>query len=180
MIKGIRGDVVSKNINFCDVLTPAGIIFRVHISLNCYSKLTPNVQLFTSYIVKEDSHSLYGFLDEQEQQMFEMLIKINGIGPKVGMAICSTFAPSDFAKILSQKDQNALLAVPGIGKKSAGLILVSLSDFLPMAEDSITYQARLALENLGFKKDKILNVLSKCQETSLEGLIKEALLKLNN
>ena len=117
--------------------------------------------------------------------MFEMLLKVNGVGPKVATAICSTFTPQTFAQIVQSGDANALTKVPGIGKKSAGVILVQLGAFssdLLQGRASPTTRARqdavLALESLGFKREQIDKVLATCQADDTGELVKEALKKM--
>jgi Holliday junction DNA helicase RuvA len=97
--------------------------------------------------------------------MFDTLLKINGVGPKVALAVCSTFTPETFAKIVSAKDVAMLKRVPGIGPKAASRILVELADFIVQEEEegssnSAQLEAALALESLGFKKDAIKKALS--------------------
>jgi len=182
MISGISGKVIKKEIAFVDVLTNSGVVYRVYTSLNCRAAIKKeDVFLNTTLIVKEDSLSLFGFVDVNEQKMFEMLLKINGVGPKVAMAICSTFLPTEFAKIIENKDVASLKKVPGIGPKSAGVILVQLGGFVTNLDEDISpstkshTEASLALESLGFKKEAISKVLQKCKSTDTESLIKEAL-----
>jgi Holliday junction DNA helicase RuvA len=116
--------------------------------------------------------------------MFEMLLKVNGVGPKVAMAICSTFSPPAFAEVIVNQDLKTITKVPGIGKKSGGLILVQLGEFsaqLAVTDESpktqAVYDATLALESLGFKKEMINKVLGQCSGSSVEELVKEALVK---
>ena len=81
-------------------------------------------------LIKEDSNNLYGFLDSNEKKLFDTVIKINGVGPKAAMAICSTFTPSSFAEIVETSDVTMLKRVPGIGPKGASRILVELTGFV--------------------------------------------------
>ena len=110
-------------------------------------------------------------------------IKINGVGPKVALAICSTFTPSSFAQIITNNDVNMLKRVPGIGPKGASRILVELSGFIADADagdeiSNINLEASLALESLGFKKDIVATTLKTCSSTSTSELVREALKKL--
>ena len=180
MIAGIRGKVFQKRVN--SVLVEAnGVIYEVIVSLNSFSQIKDEVFLYISEIVREDSYYLYGFCDENEQKMFDTLIKINGVGAKVAMAICSTFTPQTFSSIIQTKNLSALKQVPGIGPKSASRILVELNDF-SIGEieegDTILPEAITALEGLGFKKDAITKVLKGVKVTSTEEAIKLALKKL--
>jgi holliday junction DNA helicase RuvA len=181
MIAGIVGKIIKKGPTYVDLFTAGGVIYRVFISVNGYSAInSEEVKLVTTPIYREDAQLLYGFLDENEQRMFEMLIKINGVGPKVAMAVCSTFVPSTFAQIVQDKDINALKRVPGIGPKSAGVIMVQLGGFsVDMERQSPTNksydEASQALESLGFKKEAIKKVLKECKSTDTGELVKEAL-----
>jgi Holliday junction DNA helicase RuvA len=184
MIVGIIGNIVHKEPTQLHI-DVNGIVYQVFVSLNCSGAIkTDKVNLFTTYIVKEDSQSLYGFVDINEKKLFDTVIKINGVGPKVALAICSTFTPSSFAQIVSSKDIGTLKRVPGIGPKGASRILVELDGFVANGDtDELnsgtnSSEAALALESLGFKKDQINKVLSTCQATSTAELVKEALKKL--
>ncbi len=180
MIVGIEGKVEHKEPTHLHI-NVNGVIYQVGISLNCSGAIsTDDIKLFTTYIVKEDSQSLYGFIDINEKKLFDTVIKINGVGPKVALAICSTFTPSSFAQIVANKDVATLKRVPGIGPKGASRILVELSGFVvdgnsdEMQGASVS-EAVQALESLGFKKDQISKVLSKCSATTTSELVKQAL-----
>jgi len=184
MIVGINGKVVYKEPSFVHI-NVNGIVYEVFISLHTFSVLQKDeVSLFTIQIIREDANLLYGFMDMNEKKLFARFIKINGVGPKVAMAICSTYTPSQFATVLSNKDVKAIQKVPGIGPKSAGRILVELNGFdaemLQSATDTPTKtaaynEASEALEALGFKKDKISKALSACEGEDTASLVKGAL-----
>ncbi|AXX91819.1 Holliday junction branch migration protein RuvA [Malaciobacter molluscorum LMG 25693] len=185
MIVGIEGKIEKKEPTLLH-LNVNGLIYEVFVSINCSSKITNNeVKLFTTHIIREDAQTLYGFLDINEKKLFDTVIKINGVGPKVALAICSTFTPSSFAQIVSANDVSMLKRVPGIGPKGASRILVELSGFVVDADASddntnatITLEASLALESLGFKKDIVAKILKTCTSTNTSDLVKEALKKL--
>ena len=180
MIVGIEGKVEHKEPTHLHI-NVNGIIYQVFVSLNCSSSLTTTeVKLFTTYIVKEDSQSLYGFVDINEKKLFDTVIKINGVGPKVALAICSTFTPTSFAQIVTSKDVATLKRVPGIGPKGASRILVELSGFVvdgnsDEVSGASVSEAVQALESLGFKKDQINKVLATCSATTTADLVKQAL-----
>ena len=182
MIVGLNGSVEYKEPAFVHIEV-SGVVYEVFISLQSFSALgNGEVKLFTSHIIREDAQLLYGFIDISEKKLFERLIKINGVGPKVAMAICSTYTPSQFATVITNKDINGVKKVPGIGPKSAGRILVELNGFdveLLSSSDEPKNQAfseaSEALESLGFKKDKISKVLSTCSGDDTASLVKEAL-----
>lgn len=182
MIVGLRGKVIEKEPSFVHIEV-GGVIYEVFISLQAFSALREDeVRLHTTHIIREDAQLLYGFLDKGEKTLFEKLLKINGVGPKVAMAICSTYTPSQFAVVINNKDIKAVQLVPGIGPKSAGRIFVELNGFdaeLVASKSPTTTkifdQATEALESLGFKKDKISKVLSECRSDDTASLVKEAL-----
>jgi len=179
MIAGLKGNVFKKRINSI-LVDVNGVIYEVMVSLNSYSSLNGEIFVYITEIIREDSYTLYGFSDENEKKMFDTLIKINGVGPKVALAICSTFTPSTFASIVQTKNVSALKQVPGIGPKSASRILVELSDFSVEDEETnvgVT-EAITALESLGFKKDDITKAIKDIKANSTEEIVKEALKKL--
>jgi holliday junction DNA helicase RuvA len=181
VIVGLEGKIVHKEPSFVHV-NVSGVIYEVFISLHSFAGLgNDGVKLFTSHVIREDAQLLYGFLEMSEKKLFERLIKISGVGPKVAMAICSTYSPAQFATVLHNKDINGVKKVPGIGPKSAGRILVELNGFdtellsTPTPENQAFNEASEALESLGFKKDKIAKALSGCSANDTASLVKEAL-----
>jgi Holliday junction DNA helicase RuvA len=185
MIVGLVGKIIKKEPTLLNI-NVNGIIYEVFVSLNCSSKIiNDDITLVTTHIIREDSQTLYGFLDSNEKKLFDTVIKINGVGPKVALAICSTFTPSSFSKIVSDNDVSMLKRVPGIGPKGASRILVELSGFIIDSEyedenssASNSFEAALALESLGFKKDIVSKVLKTCTSSTTSDLVKEALKKL--
>lgn len=164
-----------------------GIIYGVHISTNTSyainSQKEQKITLLISEIIREDAHLLFGFLEEIEKITFERLIKINGVGPKVALAILSTYTPQTFGKIIQDKDITALQRVPGIGAKGAGKIMVDLAGFFSELMESenipknqgIHNEALLALQSLGFKVTDITKVLKTIHSSTTQEIIKEAL-----
>jgi Holliday junction DNA helicase RuvA len=182
MIVGIEGTIEKKEPTRVH-LNVGGLIYEVFISINTFHALeSEKVKLYTIQIIREDAHSLYGFANESEKEMFAQLIKINGVGPKVGLAICSTYTPSSFASIVQANDVSSLKRVPGIGPKGASRILVELSNFVVSSADDNAApsqaEAAMALESLGFKKEQIIKVLSGIHATDTGEIVKEALKKL--
>ena len=183
MIVGLVGRVVKKEPTSLQ-LNVGGVIYEVFVSLNCSSKIiSDEITLEITEIIREDAHNLYGFLDSNEKKLFDTVIKINGVGPKVALAICSTFTPSSFAQIVTSNDVNMLKRVPGIGPKGDSRILVELSGFIVDGASSdeatnINIEASLALESLGFKKDIVTTILKSCTSTTTAELVREALRKL--
>ena len=184
MIIGIEGTIEKKE-PMAVHLNCNGLIYEVFISINSSTALdNKKAKLHTTQIIREDAHTLYGFVELSEKQMFDQLIKINGVGPKVGLAICSTYTPSSFVQIVEAKDVNALKRVPGIGPKGASRILVELSNFIVDEGGSASNtspargEASMALESLGFKKDQINKVISSIESDDTSEILKLALKKL--
>ena len=182
MIVGIEGEVVYKEPTVLHI-NVNGLIYEVNVSINSSSAInSTNVRLHISQIIREDANLLFGFVSKDEKRMFDTLLKINGVGPKVALAVCSTFTPETFAKIVSSKDVAMLKRVPGIGPKAASRILVELADFIVSSQEednnsSAIIEASMALESLGFKKDAIKKALQGESGTT-EELVKIALKKL--
>jgi len=186
MIVGLRGSIIYKEPGIAHI-DVNGVVYEVFISLQSYAALGDEVFLHTTHIVREDAQLLYGFVTKAEKALFERLIKISGVGPKVAMAICSTYTPSQFATVISSNDIKGIKRVPGIGPKSAGRILVELNGFdeeLLQSSENIApankahEEAMQALEALGFKKDQVAKVLASCSGEDTASLVKEALKQL--
>ena len=184
MIVALEGIIEKKEPTRLEI-NVNGVVYEVFVSLNCTNKIdSTKIKILITHIIKDDGQTLYGFWDTTERKLFATLIKINGVGPKVALAICSTFTPETFAEIISNKDITMLKKVPGIGPKSASRILVELSGFGieaieqdsdKMGQNSHMNDAVLALESLGFKKENISKVIVKCTSNSTADIVKEAL-----
>jgi len=192
MICGLIGEVytleamrVGLNVN--------GVIYSVALSLQTSSKLTLNkpANLLITQIIREDANLLFGFLDRFEQMTFERLLRVNGVGPKVALAILSAFSPEDFSNIITDKDIEKLKKVTGVGAKSAGRILLDFAGFfaniadfsqsqnnktpLTQPQTNAKSEASLALESLGYKPSDIKKVIQNINTEKTEEIIKEAL-----
>lgn len=182
MLVGINGTIEKKEPTRVHI-NVNGLTYEVFISINTFHAIEDSsVKLHTVQIIREDAHTLYGFFTESEKQMFTQLIKINGVGPKVGLAICSTYTPSSFVSIVEANDVASLKRVPGIGPKGASRILVELSNFIvdTSIESGTPSQAEaaMALESLGFKKEQVIKALSGITASNTGDIVKEALKKL--
>lgn len=182
MIVGIQGVLEHKEPTFLHI-NVNGLIHEVFVSLNTSSQIeSKDIKLFATQIIREDTNMLFGFFKKDEKKMFDTLLKINGVGPKVAIAICSTFAPDTFAKVINSKDVSMLKRVPGIGPKAASRILVELADFIVYSsssgiENNSQIEASMALEGLGFRKDEVKKaILGLHGDTAT--LVKEGLRKL--
>lgn len=182
MIVGIQGVLEHKEPTFLHI-NVNGLIYEVFVSLNTSSQIeSKDIKLFATQIIREDINMLFGFFTKDEKKMFDTLLKINGVGPKVAIAICSTFAPDTFAKVINSKDVSMLKRVPGIGPKAASRILVELADFIVDSsssgiENNSQIEASMALEGLGFRKDEVKKALLGLHGDTAT-LVKEGLKKL--
>ncbi len=182
MIVGIEGAVEHRDPTYV-YINVNGLIYEVHVSLNTSNAIKEkHVKLYATQIIREDTNALYGFMQKSEKKMFDTLIKINGVGPKVALAVCSTFTPETFARVVSSKDVGMLKRVPGIGPKAASRILVELADFIVDGEEESGVgasmgEAVMALESLGFKKEAIQKALAGVSGDTAT-MVKEGLKKL--
>jgi Holliday junction DNA helicase RuvA len=145
-------------------------------------------RLWTHMYVREDQLALFGFASQSELRLFEALIGVNGVGPKVALQICSAFSPEALRKALVTDDVAALSSVPGIGKKTASRIVLELKEKLDLPDLQIVgegrdalAEARSALENLGYSPAEVREVLSDLDTaagTSTEDIVRLALKSL--
>jgi Holliday junction DNA helicase RuvA len=182
MIVGMEGTVEKRDPTVIH-LNVNGIVYEVQVSVNTSNAIREKqVKLSITQVIREDANLLFGFMDSNEKKMFDTVLKINGVGPKVGLAICSTFTPETFAKVVASKDVGMLKRVPGIGPKAASRILVELADFIVDGDTSEAHglamtEAVMALESLGFKKEAVQKALAGCTgDTGV--LVKEGLKRL--
>ena len=183
MIAALEGIITKKEPTRCVLKLASGVSYGVNISLGCAAQLQSGAktELLITQIIREDADLLYGFLDERERTMFEMLIKLSGIGASTAMAVCSSLSSQAFIKAIASGDAATLTSVPGIGPKTARRIIAELGDakLMEFSPDQ-TYKAEAisALESLGFKRDRINKAMVDCTNTSTAELVKEALKKL--
>lgn len=138
MISSVRGRVLDK-LNDSVIVEVGGVGLEVNASRvaleDCY--IGDEARLVTRLIVREDSLTLYGFGNAPERELFDVLIKISGVGPKLGMTIVSTLSIDNLRNALVSDRVEVLTRVPGIGKKTAQKIMLELKDKLPVGLDAI-------------------------------------------
>ena len=128
MIDRIIGQVIAHTDSSVTVMV-GGVGLLLHVPRNVTSHLSAGeIELFTHLAVREDSMTLYGFGSEQERDIFETLIKVNGVGPRLGIAILSTLNIDHLRDAVSRDNPDVLVSVPGIGKKTAQKIVLELKD----------------------------------------------------
>ena len=160
MIAAVAGKLAAKTADRVVVQTPGGVAYEVTVPLGVMERLPgigESVTLATELVVREDGWSLYGFLDESERRLFQRLLTVNGVGPKIAVAFLSTLGAERGAKAIQKKDLAALSSVSGVGRKLAERLALELSDKLgelvggqPAPLDAPARAALAALERLGY------------------------------
>ncbi len=129
MIAFVRGTVADVTLTSA-VVEVGGVGLELNCTPNTLASLRPGVEatLPTSMIVREDSMTLFGFLDDDEKSLFEMLLTASGVGPKLAQAMLAVLSPDDLRRAVTTEDIKALTRVPGIGQKGAQRIVLELKD----------------------------------------------------
>ena len=194
MIGHLKGKIITKNPPEV-LIEVGGIGYEVLCPMSTFyelDNLTEDVLLFTYLSIKEDAHTLFGFITKDEKSVFRELIRVNGVGPKVALAILSNLSVHSLVECISTEDSDLLAKTPGIGKKTALKLIVELKDRLIKVELSgntakpsglkqdsnpNTSQAIDALLSLGFKAKEANRMVSKLEDKDLstEQIIRLAL-----
>ncbi|WP_457618442.1 Holliday junction branch migration protein RuvA [Lutibacter sp.] len=193
MITHIRGKLVEKNPTYV-IIEANGIGYWLNISLNTYSLLPDNeaILLYTHLSIKEDSHTLYGFISKTEREIFKLLISVSGVGPSIARTMLSSMNTDEIQQAIGSGNVGAIQSVKGIGAKTAQRVLLDLKDKIlkTFVIDEVFFaesntnknEALSALEVLGFNKKQSEKVLDKIllenKMSSVEILIKKALKNL--
>lgn len=194
MIHHINGRLVEKAPTHA-IIEAAGVGYFINISLLTFSKLkdVEACMLYTYLSIKEDAHTLYGFAEKSEREIFKKLISVNGVGASTARVMLSSLTPDEITGAIVTGDVDTLKSIKGIGVKSAQRIIVDLKDKFGkvdgLEQNILTFnnnthrdEALSALLALGFTKntvEKVLNKVLKAQpDLDVEGLIKEALKNL--
>jgi len=195
MIGSLNGLIISKKPSEV-LLEVNGIGYEIYIPLSTSFKLPSvdqTVQLLTHLIVREDQHTLYGFITEDERKLFRALIKISGVGAKLALTILSGINVEGFIRSVQMQDVDTLVHLPGIGKKTAERLLVemkdkvgqmgdiALNDVIESKDLRIIQEAHNALTSLGYKSVEARKILDGIDSNGLtvEALLKQALQSLN-
>ena len=170
-----------------------GVGYEIRISINTFERISgkESISLFIYTNVKEDSITLFGFYSEVEKDMFELLITINGVGPKSALSLLSGISTDDLKQAIVTNNVERMIAVPGIGRKTAERLILELKNKVRDIKDegiistkpSLQKEAVIALTTLGYNlisSEKVVNkILSELPDCSLEELIKRSLKELN-
>ena len=190
MIGFLKGDFVHKS-PASVLIDVNGVGYEVQISLNTYSKIQhlDKGQLYTSLLIREDAHILYGFFDNAEKEMFLQLLTVSGIGASTARMMLSYMRPDELAKAIIHGEIRTLEGIKGIGKKTAERVVVELKDKLakssietniaPLKHNTLHSDALNALLALGINRQAADQAIQKAlvqePDLPLEALIKKAL-----
>jgi len=194
MIALLTGKIAHKSPDYI-ILDVNGVGYHVHIPFSTYYTLPAeggavSLQIHTS--VKEDAINLYGFQSQQEKELFQLLIGVSGVGPKLANGILSNSDPAELADSLLRGDLARLSAIPGIGKKTAERLVLELKEKIKKlgiaqpqqestpapAKNEIREDVLSALINLGYKESvvqKAMNEIRIAEDASVESILKQAL-----
>lgn len=189
MIAHLKGTLLKKT-PASALLDVNGVGYLVFIPLTTYYELPElgdTLSFFIHTHVREDALKLYGFLSEDDKNIFETLIGVNKVGPKLALTILSGLSAQGLAQAVSAQDIARLNAIPGVGSKTAERLVLELKDKLaplapspgaPAASNGVMSDALSALINLGYKRpaaEQALKTVWQNGPASLENLIKESL-----
>jgi Holliday junction DNA helicase RuvA len=165
MIGYLRGKIIEKEPPVL-LLDVSGVGYQLEASMNTFYALSASsepgqeVALHVHTVVREDAFLLYGFASKDERALFRALLKVNGVGPRVALAILSTLSASEFAMCIHHEDSAMLVRVPGIGKKTADRLLVEMRDRIPPLEgDAIKNSADAASGGAGLAMNDATSAL---------------------
>lgn len=198
MIGRLRGTIIEKQPPKV-LIEVGGIGYDVFMPMTCFYELPENgreVIVLTHFSVREDAQILYGFNQEQERELFRELIKVNGVGPKLALAILSGMSAAQFISAVEQGEIKTLVKLPGVGNKTAQRLIVEMKDRLKhfgeqssnvslvsdldsvqRSANQIESEAVSALIALGYKPQEASRIINKVinPDMNCETLIREAL-----
>ena len=193
MIAHIHGKLVEKTPTEV-IIDCGGVGYHINISLHTYSLLpaVDTIKLFTYLQVKEDSHTLFGFIEKSEREIFKMLLSVSGIGASIARTMLSSLEPKQIIQALASGDVGTIQSIKGIGSKTAQRAILDLKDKVlklydldevSMGQNNTNKDEALsALEVLGFNKklaEKVVErIVKENAEATVETIIKQALKNL--
>ncbi|EAR13497.1 Holliday junction DNA helicase motor protein [Polaribacter irgensii 23-P] len=193
MITQVRGRLVEKNPTEV-VVDCNGVGYLLHISLNTYAALPAdeNVVLYTHLSVREDAHTLFGFINKTERAIFKFLISVSGVGPSIARTMLSSMTAEEIQQAIASENVALIQSVKGIGAKTAQRVIVDLKDKIVKTFDldevsmspsnTNKGEALSALEVLGFQRkqsDKLVaTIVKEYPNATIEQIIKLALKSL--
>jgi Holliday junction DNA helicase RuvA len=195
MIGFLRGRLAARQAPTV-LIECAGVGYEVETPLSTFLELPEvgsDVFLYTQLLVREDAHTLYGFSSGAEKTLFKTLLKVSGVGAKMGLAILSAMTVADFERCVQVEDTAMLVKIPGVGKKTAERLIIEMRDKIGTGHEMSTSsrtsrisgdsspraEAIDALVTLGYKPAEVNRMLAKIdmQDQSAEDIIRQALRK---
>ena len=189
MIGSLRGRLTFKQAPYI-ILECGGVGYEIETPMSTFLDL-PNIgqelSLRTHLLVREDAHALFGFATENEKHLFRTLLKISGVGAKMGLAILSGMTVADFERCVQLEDSATLVKIPGVGKKTAERLIIEMRDKIEKSSATVTGVARVAadarseavdaLVSLGYKTAEVKRLLDRIDvhDKSAEDIIRLAL-----
>ncbi len=194
MITHIKGKLVEKTPTHA-IIDCNGVGYFLNISLNTFSKIpdAENVLLYTHLSIREDAHTLFGFIDKLEREIFKLLISVSGVGPSIARTMLSSMTSQQIQQAIASEDIPTIQSVKGIGAKTAQRVIIDLKDkiiktysidanSLAVSHNTIKDEALSALEVLGYTRRQVDKLVQKITQATpdigLEELIKQALKNL--
>ncbi|NCF24396.1 MAG: Holliday junction branch migration protein RuvA [Gammaproteobacteria bacterium] len=188
MIASLRGRLTLKQAPTI-IIECHGVGYEVETPMSTFLELPPTgdeLFLFTHMVVREDSQTLFGFATEEERALFRMLLKISGVGAKMGLAVLSSMSVDGFRRCVEYEDAASLVRVPGIGKKTAERLIIEMRDRIdaPSAQTGTTKvqvdagaksEAVDALISLGYKPREVQKLIG---ELDIDGKSAEDIIRL--
>jgi Holliday junction DNA helicase RuvA len=195
MISYIKGYVLFVGENYIEVLTGDGVGYVVYVSMKGVEySVDSSVEMYISMQVREDSQKLYGFNTREDRDMFELLISVSGIGPKIGIAVLCMYSKEEVVSLVSSGDHKSLSKVSGLGNKGAQKIILDLKEKVgtlgidsvlvdgSKIDDEMMKQLKSALKTLGFSGENLSaylekggEILSGIPDINIEDLVKKVL-----
>ncbi len=196
MYSFLKGELIEVSDSSC-VLNVNNVGYLVNITKREATRMLTlqgqELTLYVELIVREDSHSLFGFTDRTSKELFRILIQLNGVGPKLALSILSELSPEELSKAVLTSDIVKLTSISGIGKKTAERMVIDLKDKIknfsvgnisisenakqninPIIEEELTS----ALTALGYRSNEIKKMIQNIRVDNIEGLKVEELIKL--
>lgn len=193
MIGRIKGILIKKDPPWM-LVDVNGVGYEIEAPMRVFFELPENqteVTIITHHLVREDAQILYGFLNDGQRDLFRKLLKVNGIGAKSALAVLSTMSAAEFHAVIQSQDVNAIVKVPGIGKKTAQRLIIEMRDKLGDISDvmsstptaanfdnipaSAQSEAVAALQSLGFKPQDVSQMV---KAVAKDGMSAEEIIRL--
>jgi Holliday junction DNA helicase RuvA len=185
VIAHIDGKLVQKTPTYV-VIDCGGVGYSINISLHTYEKIsdTERLRLYTQLIIKEDSHTLYGFADEEERLLFNQLISVSGVGTNTARLMLSSLKPNDIKNAITMGNWALIKTVKGIGEKTAQKVVIDLKNkikgddtgegfSLVNTKNVLVEEALSALVMLGFSKNEAEKGLQKVRQQNPQYTVEE-------